>query len=372
MNDSIACVFPETLPDEALLFPLVQVFGRLVYMQAVEDEPLDQGRSTPFIEQLLRQGTLQLYTPMPLGDQRQRFLALTGDIKNRRDDYAGQLSMLSLAGLSRREQQETKNSILSELLHCGKIVPRQEEEEQIVWQSRLLLKLGEFFDAEQADLDSALRMISSRQDALLAALREEEDILLEPRSPQSAAGFHTDGMLQHRLRAWSRLYFHKTDSVPPPVQIFITGHAAAFDILQEVFEKRRQQSPRLLVSLELPARGNPAAGEPLPPTTEMHQRTDLQAALAAMTDPEASCLPPGPGLPDPLTEGAAAWSRFVDTQYPAAIYGRCRLDLFLFPELSARPLFLESFSAGDLSAADHLPPAGLGTLVGVLRINRKE
>ncbi len=364
MNDIIACVFPETLPDEALLFPLVQVFGQLVYMQAVEDEPLDQDRSTPFIEQLLRQGTLQLHTPMPLGDQRQRFLALTGDIKNRRDDYASQLSMLSLAGLSRREQQESKNSILTELLHSGKIAPCQEEEEQVVWQSRLLLKLGEFFDTEQADLDSALRMIASRQDALLAALREEEDILLEPRSPRPAAGFHTDGILQHRLKAWSRLYFHETDLAPPPVQVFITGHTAAFDILQEVFEKHRQQSPRLLVSLELPARGN-SAGELVPPSVPMHHCTGLQTAMAALTDSEAPCLPQGQALSDSFTESAAVWSQFVDTHYPAATHARCRLDLFLFPGLSARQLFLETFSAGNL-ATDDRSSTGLGTLVGLL------
>lgn len=371
MNDITACVFPETLPDEALLFPLVQVFGQLVYMQAVEDQPLDQDRSTPFIEQLLRHGTLRLHTPLPLGVQRQRFLALTGDIKNRRDDYASQLSMLSLAGLSRREQQETKNSILTELLRSGKIAPCQEEEEQIIWQSRLLLKLGEFFDAEQADLNSALRMISGRQDALLAALREEEDILLEPRNPGSGAGLHTDAILQHRLKAWSRLFFQETDPVQPQqVQVFITGHAAAFDILQEVFEKRRQQSPRLFVSLELPARGNPTA-EPLPPTAPMQHCAGLQAALTALIDPETSCPPQGQELPDPLTEGAAAWSRFIDTQYPAATHGRCRLDLFLFPGLSARQLFLESFTGGGLTA-NHRPSAGLGALIGVLKASRKE
>jgi len=370
MNDIIACVFPETLPDEALLFPLVQVFGQLVYMQAVENEPLDQDRSTPFIEQLLQHGILQLHTPIPLGVQRQRFLALTGDIKNRRDDYASQLSMLSLAGLSRREQQESKNSILTELLHSGKIAPCQEEEEQVVWQSRLILKLGEFFDAEQADLDSALRMIASRQDALLAALREEEDILLEPRSPRPAAGFHTDGILQHRLKAWSRLYFHEADPVPPAVQVFITSHTAAFDILQEVLEKHRQQSPRLLVSLELPTRGKPD-GELVPPTTPMHHCASLQAALTALADPEAFLLPQGQELRDLFTEAAATWSRFIDTHYPAANHSRCRLDLFLFPGLSPRQLFLDSFSGGGLPA-DHRPLTGLGTLVGLLKINCEE
>ena len=57
MNNVTACIFPDTLPDEALLFPLVQVFNQLVYLQAVEDEPLGT-HLTPGIEHLLQQGTL--------------------------------------------------------------------------------------------------------------------------------------------------------------------------------------------------------------------------------------------------------------------------------------------------------------------------
>ena len=67
MNKSIACVFPETLPDDRLLFPLVQVFGTLVQMQAVEHEPLDQTLLSPFITDLLQQGRLSFITPVPGG-----------------------------------------------------------------------------------------------------------------------------------------------------------------------------------------------------------------------------------------------------------------------------------------------------------------
>ena len=54
MNNVIACVFPDTCPNEDLLFPLVQVFDQLVYLQAVEDEPLEKDLSTHFTEQLLQ------------------------------------------------------------------------------------------------------------------------------------------------------------------------------------------------------------------------------------------------------------------------------------------------------------------------------
>ncbi|MBV5317330.1 MAG: hypothetical protein JZU50_05945 [Desulfobulbaceae bacterium] len=368
MNDIIACVFPETLPDEALLFPLVQVFGQLVYMQAAENEPLDQDLSTPLIETLLRHGRLQLHTPIPLGDQRQRFLALTGDIKNRRDDYASQLSMLSLAGLSRREPKETKNSILTELLQSGNIDRCQEEEELLLWQSRLMLKLGEFFDIEQADLDSALRKITNRQDALLVALREEEDTLFTPTTAQQATGLNTEAMLRHRLKAWSRLYFYGTMPVQP--QVFITRHEAAFETLQEAFEKNYRQGPRLVTCLELPATDTAAATfSPQVPLVE--QCAGLQTALTTLTNPDSSFNIQETGLTAPFTDCAAAWSQLVNNHYPAAKHDRCQLDLFLFPEISARQLFWESFTGSNPPVADKSQHSCRGTLVGLLKKARK-
>lgn len=365
MNDITACVFPETLPDEALLFPLVQVFGQLVYMQAIENEPLDKVLSTPLIEYLLQQGTLLFHTPVPLGDQRQRFLALIGDIKNRRDDYASQLSMLSLAGLSHREQKETKNSILTELLQSGNIDRCQEEEELLLWQSRLMLKLGEFLDAEQADLDSALRKITSRQDALLAALREEEDIFLAPTTAQQATGLNTEAILQHRLKAWSRLYFQGTTPVQP--QVLITRHEAALETLQEVFEKNHRQRPQQIACLELPATDNPTTTFS-PPAPLVYQCTGLQTALATLTNPESSfCTQEAAGLTAPFTDCVAAWTQLVNNRYPATTHNRCRLDLFLFPEISARQLLLESFTGSKPSGADQGQPSCPGTLVGLLK-----
>jgi len=363
MNTIVACVFPETLPDEALIFPLVPVFDRLVYLQAIEDEPLDQGIETPWIAQLLRQGTLQRLTPMPLGDQRARFLALVADIKNRRDDYTSQLSMLALAGLSRRHEEESKNSIIAQLLRTGGIDRLQEEEDQVLWQSRLILKLGEFLAVEQADLDRSLRRITSRQDALLAALREEDDTLFAPALAGPATGLDTEAILQHRLKAWIRLAASGPLSAEP--QVFITRHAAAFDRLQEVYTSHHGRAPQMLARLELPAHRSPAAeteetAEPCP---------GLQAALttlATLVDPAGRSLPLGAGARDALTEGLAAWSHHLDKGYPAATYGRCRLELSLFAEISSRQLFQES-STGEKRPGQQRPPVpATGVLVGLL------
>lgn len=365
MNNTTACLFPETLPSESLLFPLVQVFSPLVYLQAVEDEPLGTGLSTPFIEQLLRQGTLQLFTPAPLGDQRERFLALTGDMQRRRDDYTSQLSMLTLAGLGRREQTETKNSILTNLLKSGRIDSRNEDEELMLWQSRLMLKLGEFFEAEQAELNEALRNITSRQDDLLAELREETDNPFAVASGFQDSGHKADGILQHRLKAWSRLYFHGAPQTQP--QVFITRHEAVLDTLQEVFEKNQQRSSQQIARLELPARLSPASPDTPAPEPLVSQCAGLQAALAALTTTDTSPRPQAETARELFAGCAADWSHLLDARYPSGQFGRCTLDLFLFPGISSRQLFVESF-VGGISAKDEMRlTAGAGALVGLLQ-----
>ena len=365
MNNTTACIFPETSPNESLIFPLVQVFGQLVYLQAVEDEPLGTGFPTPFIEQLLQQGTLQLFTPAPLGDQRERFLALTGDMQKRRDDYTSQLSMLTLAGLSRRDQTETKNSILTNLLKIGNIDSRNEDEELLLWQSRLMLKLGEFFDAEQDELNEALHNITNRQDDLLAELREETDNPFSLTAGLQDSGHKADPILQHRLKAWSRLYFHGTPQSRP--QVFITAHEAVLDTLQEVFEKNHRQNASQIASLELPARFSHASPDAPAPEPLVSQCAGLQAALAALTTTDTSPLPRAETVTEHFAACAADWSHILGTRYHTKQYGRCTLDLFLFPEISPRQLFLESFT-GSRPAEHHKGLITcLGTVVGLLR-----
>ena len=364
MKNFTACVFPDTLPDEELLFPLVPVFGELVYLQAVENEPLATELSTPFLDRLLQQGTLQLFTPAPLGGQRERFLALTGDMQKRGADYMSQLSMLTLAGMHRRGEEESKNAILASLLQSGNIDSRKEEEELLLWQSRLLLKLGECFDAEQAELHRALRKLAGREDALMAELREEDSpfsLMAGLQDSDDKAG----GILNHRLKAWSRLYFHGTPPVPP--QIFVTRHEAALDTLQEVFEKNHRHSARQIASLELPARCDLESLDASTSDPLIRHCPGLQAALALLTATEAAPPSLGEELAQRFTALTPDWSHCVDSRYPAGQYGRCTLELFLFPEISARQLFLESFAGGGVSEDDTRLTAGSSVMVGLLK-----
>ena len=362
MNKSIACVFPETLPDERLLFPLVQVFGQVVHLQAIENEPPEQGAETAFSEQCRRQGRLQGFTPVPLGGQRDRFIALIQDMRRRGEAYTSQLSMLTLAGINHRDHRESHHAILSNLLHHGDI-KEQQETELLLWQSRLIVKLGEFYDMEQAELRSALDAITSRQDTLLAELCEEEENPFVLPGANWDTGQDTDGILRHRLKAWTRLCFHGGNPAPG---LLVTHHRTAMDLLQEVYEKLFRTSPRHLISLEIPviACGQHDAdlGEPL-----IRQCPSLDTAMSRLAATGGG-LQLEEDMEELLRTGRSEWSRCTSRFFSSGRNERRFLDLVLFPEISAQRLFAESFTGSMLSGNQREEEKTKNCIVGLLRM----
>jgi hypothetical protein len=361
MIKSIACPFPETIPDEGLLFPLVLVFEQVVYMQAVENEPLAYGHLAPFIERCQQSGRLQFLAPSPLGDQRERFLSLVNDMKHRGVDYTSQLSMLTLAGLTRRDHRESKHSIMASLLQ--KIdIKEKEEVELLLWQSRLILKLGELYDIEQADLNTALREITNRQDTLFAELCEEEDNPFVRPANMPNTNQETDGILIHRLKAWTRLCCQDRNALPG---LLVTRHQAAMELMQEVYEKIYQQKVRLLISLELPCAPSLSGYEEFAAQPLMDEFPRLRKTLAAfsvgITKTQLQ------EMEQHLKEDQARWSQCISRHFPSGLDERCDLDLFFFPDISARQLCVESFNGGLLSDKEKDGEKGTGSVVGLLR-----
>lgn len=361
MNKSIACVFPETLPDERLLFPLVQVFGQVVYLQAVENEPPPHDTETVAVKQCREHGRLGYFTPAPLGGHRQRFLALVQDMRHRGDTYVSQLSMLTLAGLNRRDQPETRQAIVGDLLRRSDIRSEQDLE-QTLWQSRLIVKLGEIYDSEQAGLRQALGEISSRQERLLAALCDDEDNPFVLSADNQDLDQETDGILHHRLRAWTRLCFHGDNSIPG---LLITRHRTAVDLLQEVYEKRWRQPSRLIATLDIPEFGNGSVSGLItePPLTE--QCPNLTTALAAMSG-GASSLSIDKDWEQLLEKGVSEWSQTIIRHGFTPDTFKWRLELLLFAGTTAKTLLSESFAAD----ADHQAEGqhSTGCVVGLLTL----
>ena len=364
MNQSTACIFPDTLPDERLFFPLVQVFGTLVQMQAVEHEALDQTLLSPFITDLLQQGRLSFITPAPLGDQRDRFLALVNDMQHRGADYISQLSLLTLAGMNQR--QETKNSILSSLLRRVDLPDSKKKEEELLWQARVVLKLGAFYDRQQADINEALGRITRQREQLLTELREEEDNIFSLTGSLQDTTHGTTDIVRHTLKAWTRLFFH----TPPAVgsAVYITGDEEAMDTLQETYATQTGSDPFLITVLDLPdCEDNPVPVVPLADSLLARCSASLQESLLKLTQ-EKACTPDHlETMATLFAQQSAMWSECLQACYPANTFGRCSLELVAFAEISADRLFKESFDREHLTVYNNKEESPAGVIVGLVK-----
>lgn len=326
-------------------------------MQAVENEPVET--DSAFVRHCLDQGVLRTFTPVPLGEQRQRFLALIEDMRRHGADYTSQLSMLTLAGMQRdREQRESTHALMAGLLQRTDI--REQEEEQLqLWQSRLMLKLGEWYDLQQADIDSTLDHIASRQEALLQALREEEETTFSLPAGTGESSPEPESLLRHRLKAWSRLCFHAQSEAPG---ILVTRHSMAMELLQEVYEKLHGQPAKILVSLDLP--GNTGEAPPTAPPL-CAQVPLLRQAVAGMMQPLAP--EQAAAIAQQWDSMEEKWKQLLDRQYPLEQTGRCHLEMVYFPGISGRRLMLEGFAGGVRSGMPQKTAAEPGCCLGLLK-----
>ncbi len=341
MNHLVAYIFPNTLPNEAILFPLVQVFGTVVYCQPIENDPIMEETSS-FIKDLLDTKRLKLLFPAPLGDHRNRFLSLVADLHNRRDDYAAQLSGLALAGLGAAKGTiESKHSIMDQLLKKNDIEDNSKDE-MLLWQARLVLKLGELYDAEQVGLTDKLHKLAARQNDLFSELREETSNPFSLTDSLNVASGHPDGMIRHRLKAWARLFCLGNEPLPQQ-DFFVTTSADALDTLQSIYEHTTGQEAQPLMRLTLPAAKSPLK-VPMDQTPLLSLATEETGKVQLFLSNLAQKKNIEENWSDDFHN---SWENLLDTSYPVAGYGRCQLSLYSFEDISSSQLFMESFAKTD-------------------------
>lgn len=369
MNGASARVFPDTVPSERLLFPLVHVFGRLVYLQAVENDAVPPELRNPLCDEMARESLLGVEVPAPLHADRDRFVRLLADLRNRRDDYAARLRHVALAGMSSasRPRAESRSSILTMLLSGGGLTgDGADGRTMLLWQARLILKLGEMFDAEQALLDAELRRIREKEEQLLNRLRSEEEAVFPLTGGLAAAASPaSEDMGRLRCRAWARL-FALGDAPLEQAGIFLSADADAVDLLLEQFEIWAGEKPQHLLSCRLPAAY--PDGEGL--VGRIHRFRSESAGLLEKLNLLAGNLAAGPRPNEDLWSGEEedAWEKLLARMYPEETFGRTRLSLYYCPRISPPRLFLDTFAPGRdevLTAA--VPGEGQGLVLGVLR-----
>jgi len=343
MNTNTVYIFPDTMPRAELLFPLVQVFWPVVYLRPVENDVPVTADQSNLCREMVEEGLLKFNCPAPLADNRDRFLQLVHDLQHRRDDYAGQLSSLSLAGLGGRQKTETKTSIISTLLKQTGIQDEQDEQRaMILWQARLLLKLGEIFDQEQEELQQHLTRISARENGLLAELRKEDEQPFSLTKAFTAGDDRADGQQRLRLKAWSRLFALGNQQID--ASTFITTSRDAFDLLIEQYELVQKIPAQPMLTLPLP--GGRAAAD-----TFAEQRAAFINDASGLIDDLKRLLknPTSINEKDRITLNGpgSKWTNLLEQHYPAGKNSHCTLSLYFLPGVDPGNLFLETFGRDE-------------------------
>ncbi|MCI5197325.1 MAG: hypothetical protein D3919_14110 [Candidatus Electrothrix sp. AW5] len=411
MSVHVAYIFPNILPQDGMVFPLAQLFSQLLFLRPVEDDLPEA--DTPLLQAFTNQqdeNRLLAFTcPAPLAEDRERFLGLLQDIRSRPEDYTGHLSNLSAGPGSVVPDDESEYSIVNTLLHqtgiqtgSGKHTSepanRQEKNDSsvLLWQARLLLKLGESVDKQQADIRTNLARMSQQQEALLRELRKEQregegdrvDVDLFNTLPTLASIPVEQQRL--RLKAWSRLFFLSKSTFEQTV--FISQSSDAIEALLEHYQQATDTAQTVEQILRLPLPALPALSAllsaPVVEEKEQQQKNDLLAALLAQRDQfqqEASTLlapireflqsPKNAVSPSLTATAEQEWIALLDRHYPITDKGdkadneRCTLTLYFLPDISPKQLFFETFVSQDKLTApgQDAHAAGTGVILGMLK-----
>ncbi len=248
--------FPGTAMFSASQFPVFLFFDKLHFLHPVENDD-----SLPPSEDIFTTaGLCQAHTPSRLNEERERFIHLVRDIRERKDDYAAQLANLTVAGLTAKKSsiEDSSRSIAANLM--GKPAGQLEEEEEdtrenSLWQARLTLKIAEQLEKEEEEVAVELALLGDDENDLFRSLKgeldeEEETLFEELLQLKQSMNKPSGSSIASRLKAWTTLF---TSGDTPSLSTFLTHTEEAADALLEDYENRMQLEPEIFLQLELPA-----------------------------------------------------------------------------------------------------------------------
>ncbi len=346
MNTLEALYFPGTAIYSASQYPVFLLLDKVHLLQPVE--ALEEADISADI--FITSGRCQEHTPCPLGANRDRFLRLIRDIRERKDDYAAQLSHLTIASLSARKPSvdDTSRGIVSSLLTTHGVATQPEDkQEELLWQARLVLKMGEILDQEEEEVAMQMALLDDHEESLFKALQgemeeDEETLLEELRQIRERLSEPAASTVKNRLNAWSRLYLA---AARPECRLWLTHLGEAADMLLEKYESAAGVPAKLIGELELPANIGWSREEALEQVDRFREsHGELVAAITCALEA---------GLPEELAALASRWATALEEVFPSSKNGRTTLVVHQ----------LAAISCGALLGK----PSGSGNLMGVVR-----
>jgi hypothetical protein len=356
MNSLKTLYFPGTDFYSIRQFPIFLLFQKIHLIKPVEERPA--GPAGQSADSFIKSGFCQVHTPCPLGGSRDRFLHLVKDIRNRKDDYAAQLSSLILAEQSRpaASDEDSEQAIISSLFTPDdrKTKSLQAEKEGKLWQARLVLAIGEILDQEEEEIARDLAILEDDQAGLFKQLHgdieelDDDSPLAEPHQLESKLGAANSGNIRKRFNAWKTLFL---EGDVPACEIFLTTSRDGGDLLLEAYEKRTDRPALSAAILELPGLIGWNGSEAVQSVRTFSEKNQelLSRLRACLTDLSHQEPPPaGKTITgNAMAQLAGEWNARLETDFPANQFGRIPVTCYLFPGLSCSALLGKPQAVND-------------------------
>ncbi len=361
MDSFDSFLFPDTNIFHEECYPLLLFFTPLHFLQLVEPGP--DSNTDDEAAFFLKSGLCRAHIPAPLGDNREPFLRLIGDIKKKREEYVAQLRTLTkdaAPALAGSEAANLKHTIISSLLKKHGVKHTNRETELDLWQARLVLAIAEIQDKSKDDLHDELSFFTEDEIAMLHTLQEEnasaeDDPLSELDSIRAQQEQPHAGNIVKRFEAWLSLLKNKP---APRVKIWLTTTRVSADQIFARYESANKGRAVPVLKLALPAQIM-ASGKYVIKQIEAFQQatkhirqglmTDFQRIVttAYVPDVRESLLPYG-------TDWAEQWQVLLEDYFPAAKDGRSDVTFYLLPNQTiAKLLSLPTPDDGKLHHDTH-------------------
>ena len=347
MNSLNALYFPTTTLWSLRQYPLFLLFPRLHILSAIE--PAKDQKHEKETNSFIISGLCQEHTPSPLGADRSRFVRLLEDIKLRKDDYAAQLSALTLASFSAQKNngEANEHEIINSMFipdDIRKNSDLQNKQEQL-WRSRLILAVGDLLDQEQEEIAFHMNLLEEDERELFQELQGEGDELddedqiytglSELRGKLNAP---SPSLVKRRLKAWKHFLEYATTL---PENLTLVTEREYGELLLETCEQKNSAAA-LLASFDLPAfigkdESSALASIQTFRGTVKELADEFVSLVNALLEDNTKDNPLQQHIVQ-INNLAERFKVVIDEQFPEKKYGRRHLAAYLFPTLAPQEL----------------------------------
>lgn len=311
----------------------------LHFMELVE--PVIESDISDEADLFLKRGFCQAHIPVPLGENRERFLRLVDDIKNRKEHYAEQFNALTDLGAThmRSQHPDLKNEVVSSLLREHGFECTFTKTEQGLWQARLILAIAEILDSEEKVLREELSFLKEEEIAFIRSFKSERDsneeyLLDELEKTRRLLEKPRPRDIINRFESWLRLMQNQP---LPSIKLWLASTRESADQIFKRYKATGSGTVVPLLKLTLPAHIM-ASGKYVVQQIETFQKatTIIHQGLVADLERIVSIMPYIPGSPESLlpfgTDWAEQWEAALDEYFPPSRDGRSSITIYLLPE----------------------------------------